>query len=97
MKRDREEWLDKHAVFCRVFKGRWSIRHCLKIYCEIKDLKIEMAIRARGGVKRLQSTYNPCENCRVLATALKNIQSADSGVTVVIDGPSEEEKWAACG
>ncbi len=97
MKLERDDWLDKHAVFCRVFKGRWSVRHCLKIYAEIKDLKIEMAIRAGGGVKRLQSTYNPCENCIALAKALKEIQANSNGGLGVIDEPQQEEKWAACG
>ncbi|MFH0959473.1 MAG: hypothetical protein V1897_12290 [Pseudomonadota bacterium] len=97
MKMERDDWLDRNAVFCRVFKGRWSIRHCLKIYCEIKDLKIEMAIRAKGGVKRLQSTYNPCENCAVLAKALKDIQPIGCGGAGVIEESNREEKWAACG
>jgi len=52
MNREKDNWLDKYAVTCRVFKGRWSIRHCLRIYSEIKDLKIEMSTRGRRGAQR---------------------------------------------
>lgn len=97
MKMERDDWLDKHAVFCRVFKGRWSLRHCLKMYMEIKDLKIEMAIRARTGVKRLQSTYNPCENCVTLAKALKTFQARGADQIGGAEESQRDETWAACG
>jgi hypothetical protein len=64
---DRSGWLDEYAVNCRVFKGRWNIRHCIKMYNDIKDLKIHMSSRFKGKVARYESTYNPCEHCRVLA------------------------------
>lgn len=66
MDNDQKLWLEQNAVTCRVFKGRWSIRHCLRMYNDIKDLKIEMSSRARGKVVRHESAYNPCEHCRVL-------------------------------
>lgn len=67
MKIDQKAWLDTHAVTCRVFKGRWSIRHCFRMYNEIKDLKIQMSTRGGGKVYRHESAYNPCEHCRVLS------------------------------
>jgi len=66
MASDQKLWLDEYAVTCRVFKGRWSIRHCLRMYNDIKDLKIHMSSRARGKVTRYESCYNPCERCKVL-------------------------------
>src|SRR5208283_153293 len=66
MASDEKLWLDEYAVTCRVFKGRWSIRHCLRMYNDIKDLKIHMSSRARGKVTRYESCYNPCERCKVL-------------------------------
>lgn len=69
----RRTWLDENAVTCRVFKGRWNIRHCLRMYFEISDLKIEMATRGGGKVTKYQSSYNPCRRCKVLAKRLKEI------------------------
>ena len=66
MASDQKLWLDEYAVTCRVFKGRWSIRHCLRMYNDIKDLKIHMSSRAQGKVTRYESCYNPCERCKVL-------------------------------
>jgi hypothetical protein len=66
MKTDQKVWLDEYAVTCRVFKGRWSIRHCVRMYNDIKDLKIHMSSRAKGKVTRHESTYNPCERCKIL-------------------------------
>ncbi len=76
MKADQKTWLDEYAVTCRVFKGRWSIRHCVKMYNDIKDLKIHMSSRSRGKVARHESRYNPCERCRVLSSYRDN-QNAD--------------------
>ncbi len=67
MKTEQKAWLDENAVFCRVFRGRWSVRHCLRMYHDIKDLKIHMSSRGNGKVTKYESTYNPCEHCRVLA------------------------------
>lgn len=72
MKIDQQGWLDEHAVTCRVFKGRWSIRHCFRMYSDIDDLKIRMSSRAKGRVTRHESTYNPCKRCKILADYLKN-------------------------
>jgi hypothetical protein len=66
MKTDQKGWLEEHAVSCRVFKGRWSIRHCLRMYNDIKDLRIHMSSRVRGKVTRYESAYNPCERCKIL-------------------------------
>ena len=63
---DNNDWLDRNAVTCRVFKGRWSIRHCFRMYNDIKDLKIQMSTRGGGKVRRHESAYNPCERCKVL-------------------------------
>jgi len=71
MKADQKLWLDEYAVTCRVFKGRWSIRHCLRMYNDISDLKIHMSTRANGRVTRHESSYNPCRKCKVLANYLK--------------------------
>lgn len=67
MKTEQKAWLDTHAVTCRVFKGRWSIRHCLRMYHDIKDLKIQMSTRGGGKVYRHESAYNPCEHCSILS------------------------------
>ncbi|MBM4328070.1 MAG: hypothetical protein FJ118_13020 [Deltaproteobacteria bacterium] len=75
MEADRAVWLDEFAVSCRVFKGRWSIRHCLRMYNDIKDLKIRMASRVHGKVTRYESAYNPCEKCKILAAHLKAQQA----------------------
>jgi hypothetical protein len=72
MNTDRKLWLDEYAVSCRVFKGRWSIRHCVRMYNDIKDLKIHMSSRSRGKVTRHESDYNPCRKCKILANYLKN-------------------------
>ena len=72
MKTDRKLWLDEYAVTCRVFKGRWSIRHCLRMCSDIKDLRIQMSTRAGGKVTRHQSAYNPCKSCKVMADYLKS-------------------------
>lgn len=75
----RLSWLDENAVTCRVFKGRWNIRHCLRMYFEISDLKIEMATRGGGKVTKYRSSYNPCRRCKVLAGRLREIpMEADS-------------------
>ncbi|MEJ2716209.1 MAG: hypothetical protein P8182_03585 [Deltaproteobacteria bacterium] len=77
MKMDQQGWLDEYAVTCRVFKGRWSGRHCLRMYNDIKDLKIKMSSRAKGRVTRHESTYNPCRRCKVLADYLKARQEEE--------------------
>lgn len=77
MKAMQRSWLDENAVTCRVFKGRWNIRHCLRMYFEIKELKIEMATRGAGKVTRYESSYNPCRRCKVLARRLKEIHTEE--------------------
>lgn len=72
MTTDQQIWLNEYAVTCRVFKGRWSIRHCVKMYSDIKDLRIRMSSRCKGKVTRHESTYNPCEECPILAGYLQN-------------------------
>ncbi len=74
MKTDQKGWLDEYAVTCRVFKGRWSIRHCMRMYNDIKDLKIQMSSRAKGKVTRYESTYNPCERCKILTHYINSLQ-----------------------
>jgi hypothetical protein len=76
MKTDQRTWLDEYAVTCRVFKGRWSIRHCLRMYHHIQDLKIQMSSRTGGKVTRYESAYNPCKSCKVLANYLDGQCSA---------------------
>jgi len=66
MSADKSAWLERNAVTCRVFKGRWSIRHCFRMYNDIKDLRIQMSTRGGGKVRRHESAYNPCERCKVL-------------------------------
>jgi hypothetical protein len=66
MKADQKVWLETNSVTCRVFKGRWSIRHCLKMYHDMRDLKIQMSTRGKGKVTRFESSYNPCEHCGIL-------------------------------
>jgi hypothetical protein len=73
MKTDNKGWLDEYAVTCRVFKGRWSIRHCLRMYNDIKDLKIHMSSRANGRVTRHESQYNPCERCKILTQYIDSL------------------------
>lgn len=81
MKAVQRNWLDQNAVTCRVFKGRWNIRHCLRMYLEIRDLKIEMATRGGGKVVRYESSYNPCSRCKVLAKVLKEIPESELAST----------------
>ncbi len=71
MATDQQVWLKEYAVTCRVFKGRWSIRHCLKMCNDIRDLRIRMSTRSKGRVTRHESTYNPCEHCTILTNYLK--------------------------
>jgi len=71
--KDQKVWLDEYAVSCRVFKGRWSIRHCVRMYNDIKDLRIQMSSRNKGKVTRYQSSYNPCERCRVLSRYIDSL------------------------
>jgi hypothetical protein len=73
MGQEQRSWLDSNAVTCRVFKGKWSIRHCVRMYNDIKDLKIHMSSRARGRVTRHESAYNPCERCKVLTTYIDSL------------------------
>lgn len=73
MKTDQKVWLDEYAVTCRVFKGRWSVRHCLRMYNDIRDLKIHMSSRSKGRVIRHHSAYNPCERCKVLTRYIESL------------------------
>ncbi len=75
MPTDQKLWLDEYAVTCRVFKGRWSIRHCLRMYNDIKELKIQMSSRANGSVTRYESAYNPCERCKVPSRYMSSLPS----------------------
>ncbi|MGO9566748.1 MAG: hypothetical protein ACLP5H_04310 [Desulfomonilaceae bacterium] len=84
MRADKKVWLDEYAVSCRVFKGRWNIRHCMKMYNDIKDLKIHMSSRAKGKVTRYESAYNPCERCKVLTRYISSLND-------------EEERYAKAG
>jgi hypothetical protein len=79
MNNEQQVWLDQYAVRCKVFKGRWSIRHCLKMYNDIKDLRIQMSSRASGQVNRYESSYNPCERCSVLARYFEALNAQQSG------------------
>lgn len=97
MKREKDNWLDEYAVTCRVFKGRWSIRHCLRIYSEIRDLKIEMATRGRGGIRRYESCYNPCERCSALVNKLKDLEAERAAAAQTVPESTNGEFWAACG
>lgn len=91
MKTDNKGWLDEYAVTCRVFKGRWSIRHCLRMYNDIKDLKIHMSSRANGRVTRHESQYNPCERCKILTQYIDSLPREET------DYPAEESRqmWAS--
>jgi len=93
MKTEQKSWLDEYAVSCRVFKGRWSIRHCLRMYNEIKDLKIQMSSRAKGKVTRHESAYNPCERCKVLANYINSLHEQESQYTPAGES-SSYEVWA---
>ncbi|HTY24616.1 MAG TPA: hypothetical protein VMC85_15895 [Desulfomonilaceae bacterium] len=77
MATEQKLWLDEYAVTCRVFKGRWNIRHCLRMYNDIKDLKIQMSSRAHGKVTRHESCYNPCERCKVLHHYISSLPHQD--------------------
>ena len=88
MAADQKLWLDEYAVTCRVFKGRWSIRHCLRMYNDIKDLKIHMSSRAQGKVTRYESCYNPCERCKVLNRYISSLPTDENEY-------SEEEAYKA--
>lgn len=87
MKVDKKLWLDRHAVSCRVFKGRWSIRHCLKMYNDIKDLKIHMSSRGHGKVTRHESSYNPCEHCKILTGYVESITAGEASCGEGAGGP----------
>lgn len=78
MKADKKLWLERNAVSCRVFKGKWSIRHCLKMYNDIKDLKIHMSSRGNGKVTRYESAYNPCEHCKILTGYVDSVTARDA-------------------
>jgi hypothetical protein len=67
-------WLDENGVTCNVFRGRWSVRNCFRIYNNIKILRFSMSSRNAGKVTRHQSAYNPCEKCSVM---LKHIADGD--------------------
>jgi hypothetical protein len=97
MESDKKVWLDEYGVTCRVFKGRWSVRHCLKMYNDIKDLKIHMSSRAHGRVTRHESAYNPCERCRVLTRYIESLPVEGAQYKAEEKYPSEEtfqEVWA---
>jgi hypothetical protein len=93
MKPDQKSWLDEYAVTCRVFKGRWSIRHCLRMYGDIKDLKIQMSSRAKGKVTRHESAYNPCERCKILTNYINSLQEQESQYAPTGENASYEV-WA---
>jgi hypothetical protein len=80
-------------VSCRVFKGRWSIRHCLRMYNDIKDLKIHMSSRRSGRVTKYESAYNPCQRCKVLANYLNSCGAPPQGCQLGDDAPCNE-MWA---
>ena len=93
MATDQQVWLKEYAVTCRVFKGRWSIRHCLKMYDDIKDLRIRMSSRSKGKVTRHESTYNPCEHCAILANYLQECRD-EANEYGQPTGPRQNEAWA---
>ena len=90
---DRDSWLDEYAVTCRVFKGRWSIRHCVRMYFNIRDLKIRMSSRFKGKVARYESSYNPCENCEVIIRYLES-QREDPNLYDPAANSHQNEMWA---
>ncbi len=94
MKTDQKTWLDEYAVTCRVFKGRWSIRHCVRMYNDIKDLKIQMSSRAKGKVTRHESSYNPCERCKVLTNYRNNLLEEQNQYKRHTTEPQYNEIWA---
>ena len=93
MKADQKLWLNEYAVNCRVFKGRWSIRHCLRMYNDISDLKIQMSTRAQGRVTRHESAYNPCKKCKILANYLKALPGEEKPCDST-NGPFCSPAWA---
>ncbi len=93
MKSEQKLWLEAYAVTCRVFKGRWSVRHCLRMYNDMRDLKIRMASRAHGKITRHESAYNPCERCKVLEAYMKSCH-ADSGIYENRDEAAFNQVWA---
>jgi len=93
MNADGKLWLEENAVTCRVFKGKWSIRHCLRMYNDIKELKIEMSSRINGKVTRYESAYNPCEHCKVLTRYVNEPCPADRPFRPTGE-PSYNEVWA---
>ncbi len=94
MRTDEAAWLDNYSVTCRVFKGRWSVRHCLRMYNDIKDLKIRMSSRADGKVTRHESTYNPCSRCQVLAGYLEALSREENMYEPQGEPAPYNEVWA---
>ncbi len=94
MKADNKVWLDEYAVNCRVFKGRWNIRHCMRMYNDIKDLKIHMSSRAKGKVTRYESAYNPCERCKVLTRYISSLHEEQERYSTTDESPYKEV-WAS--
>jgi|GEM_PF-782384 len=94
MNTDQQLWLEEYAVTCRVFKGRWSIRHCVRMYHDMQDLKIQMSTRARGKVTRHQSDYNPCRHCKVLAKYIKSHENPAECYTPAAD-QTYSDAWVA--
>jgi hypothetical protein len=92
MKTDEKSWLKEYAVTCRVFKGKWSIRHCLRMYNDIKDLKIQMSSRSKGKVTRHESAYNPCERCKILTNYITMLHEQENHYTNTNE--STYEVWA---
>jgi hypothetical protein len=90
MKSDEKTWLNEFAVTCRVFKGRWSIRHCLRMSGDINDLKIQMSSRDGGKVTRHESAYNPCKGCKVMINYLEGQTEERSGCDVPGASPRNE-------
>lgn len=94
MKSDQKGWLQEHAVTCRVFKGKWGIRHCVKMYNDIRDLKIHMSSRVKGKVTRYESAYNPCERCKVLTRYLESLPPDADGQSPAAEEPFGQIKVA---
>jgi hypothetical protein len=90
MKSEQKVWLDEFAVNCRVFKGRWSIRHCVRMFNDIKDLKIHMSSRSKGKVTRHESTYNPCERCKILSNYVNNASENEGLCELMRTNPGSE-------
>ncbi len=92
MKSEEKTWLDEFAVTCRVFKGRWSIRHCLRMFGDINDLRIQMSSRDGGKVTRHESAYNPCKGCKVMINYLEGQTKERPGCDAA-GGSSRSEIW----